>query len=130
MGTIKRFEDIECWQLARELNKNIYPLLVSLNDKRNYALNGQMDRSAGSIMDNIAEGFERDGNREFVQFLSVAKGSAGELRSQLYRALDRELLNMHDFERYQESCLKLGNKIGSFMNYLNQAGMKGKKFNR
>ena len=84
MATIKRFEDLDIWQLARELNIKITPLLDKLNERRSYELKSQLDRSAGSVMDNIAEGFERDGNREFIQFLAISKGSLGEVRSQLF----------------------------------------------
>jgi len=83
MATIKRFEDLDIWQIARELNIKILPLLDKLNESRNYELKSQLDRSAGSVMDNISEGFERDGNREFIQFLAISKGSLGEVRSQL-----------------------------------------------
>jgi four helix bundle protein len=128
MATITRFEDMEIWQLARKLNQEIYPFLRSLVEAKNYELNKQLERSAGSVMDNIAEGFERDGNREFIQFLAVSKASVGEVRSQLYRALDRELINKELFEKLQTDCNLIAGKIGKFINYLNKSGMKGKKF--
>ena len=74
MATIKRFEDLEVWQLARELNIKITPIFNKLNEAKSYELKNQLDRSSGSVMDNIAEGFERDGNRELIQFLAIAKG--------------------------------------------------------
>ncbi len=130
MATIKNFEDIEIWQLARRLNQEMYPFLQSLIDKKNYELNKQMERAAGSIMDNVAEGFERDGTREFIQFLAISKGSAGEIRSQLYRALDRNLITKEEFNKFQNDCLVIGDKIGKFMNYLNTSNFKGKKFTK
>ena len=130
MATIKRFEDLEIWKHSRQLNKKIHPFLQNLIDKRNYELYKQIDRSAGSIMDNIAEGFERDGNREFIQFLSISKASAGEMRSQLYRALDRELIEEEKFEEYQNDCIAISNQIGKFINYLNNSDIKGKKYIR
>lgn len=89
MATIKKFEDLGVWQLARQLNIKIIPLLEKLNEAKNYDLKSQLDRSVGSVMDNISEGFERDGNREFIQFLAISKGSLGGVRTQLYRTLDR-----------------------------------------
>ena len=130
MANITKSEDIEIWQLARILNKEIYPFLQKLQEKRNYELNKQIERSAGSIMDNIAEGFERDGTREFIQFLAISKASAGEVRSQLYRALDRELINADNFDKFQSDCLLIGNKLGKFINYLNSTEIKGRKFRR
>ena len=129
MATITKFEDLEIWQLSRALNKEIFPFLQTLNDSRNYELQKQLDRSAGSIMDNIAEGFERDGNREFIQFLAISKASAGEVRSQLYRAFDRNLIEKEKLEKFQNDCLLIGNKIGKFITYLNNSNIKGKKFN-
>ncbi|MBL7909731.1 MAG: four helix bundle protein [Bacteroidia bacterium] len=128
MATITKFEDLEIWQLSRNLNKDIYPFLKTLNDTKNYELQKQLDRSAGSIMDNIAEGFERDGNREFIQFLAISKASTGEVRSQLYRAYDRNLLEKEKFDQFQNDCQVIGNKIGKFITYLNKSTIKGKKF--
>jgi four helix bundle protein len=128
MPTITKFEDIEIWQLARKLNREMYPFLQSLIDSRNYELNKQIEKAAGSIMDNVAEGFERDGTREFIQFLAISKGSTGEVRSQLYRALDRNLIDQEQFNKFQTDCNLIGDKIGKFMNYLNNSNIKGKKF--
>ncbi len=88
MATIKRFEDLEIWQDARELCKFINRLIERDKFKYNFSLKDQISRSSGSIMDNIAEGFERGGNKEFVNFLTYSKGSTGEVRSQSYRAFD------------------------------------------
>ena len=130
MATITKFEEIEVWQLARVLNKDIYPFLQSLQEKRNYELNKQLERSAGSVMDNIAEGFERDGNREFVQFLAISKASTGEVRSQLYRALDRGLISQDEFDKFQSDCMLIGKKLGKFMSYLNSTELKGNKYRK
>jgi four helix bundle protein len=128
MATITKFEDLEIWQLARQLNEKIYSLLQILEENKNYKLKEQMDGSAGSVMDNIAEGYERDGNREFIQFLAIAKASLEEVRSQLYRVLDRKMLDGEKFEEYNNDCLVLANKIGRFITYLNNSNIKGKKF--
>lgn len=87
---VKRFEDLEIWQLSRSLCNEIYEIIENSQLKQNFKLSNQIDGSSGSIMDNIAEGFERNGNKEFLQFLSIAKASCGETRSQLYRVLDRK----------------------------------------
>lgn len=130
MATITKFEDLEVWQLARQLNIKIYPLLQSLNETRNYELKNQLDSSAGSVMDNISEGFERDGNREFIQFLAISKGSLGEVRSQLYRVFDRNMLDKEAFENLQSDCLFLAAKIAKFITYLRNTEFKGHKFKK
>lgn len=93
----KRLEDLEVWKLSREFNKKIYPLIRN-SSSIEQRLRNQILSSAGSIMDNIAEGYERDGNREFIQFLSIAKGSCGECKSQLYRCADWEIIPQKECE--------------------------------
>src|SRR6188474_3666287 len=100
MSTIKRFEDIEAWKSARQLCKKIGIIIENGVFKNNFRLISQVDSSSGSIMDNIAEGFERGTRAEFIQFLGYAKGSCGEFRSQLYRALDRKYINKEQFEEF------------------------------
>ena len=89
MATIQRFEEIEAWQVARELTRSVYECSKSGSFAKDFALRDQIRRAAISVMSNIAEGFERGGNAEFIQFLSIAKGSAAEVETQLYVALDQ-----------------------------------------
>lgn len=93
MAIIRTFEDIESWVKARKLADEIFRISNRENMRRDFALKDQVNRSIGSVMDNIAEGFERGGNKEFIQYLFIAKGSAGETRSQLYRMLDRQCIS-------------------------------------
>ncbi|WP_425235997.1 four helix bundle protein [Ulvibacterium sp.] len=130
MGKVERFEDLEIWQLAREICNDIHNFIETTSLGKNYALRDQMDRCSGSIMDNIAEGFERNGNKEFIQFLSIAKASCGELRSQYYRALDRKHIDQETFEIQIQKVLLESKKISSFMTYLIKSEFKGSKFNR
>ena len=128
MAKIEKFEDLEIWRLAREICLQIEFLIQNTNLKTNYSLKDQIDRSSGSIMDNIAEGFERNGNREFINFLSIAKGSAGEVKSQSYRAFDKKLINQEQHLKLNEKVELVKNKIGAMMNYLNKCENKGLKF--
>ena len=128
MATIKKFEELEIWQSARKLNMEISPVLENLQETKNFKLKEQLDGSAGSVMDNIAEGFERDGSREFLPFLAISKGSLGEVRSQLYRAFDRKILNEKELTEFQIKCSELATKIANFMRYLNQTSFRGNKF--
>ncbi len=128
MATIKKFEDLEMWQVAREICKklNIY---IEANDKfRDYGLKNQIYNSSGSAMDNIAEGFERNGNKEFRQFLSIAKASAGECRSQIFRLKDKEAITEDQFNDLYKDLLNLSKQISGFINYINSTEMKGSKF--
>ncbi|WP_291098017.1 MULTISPECIES: four helix bundle protein [unclassified Flavobacterium] len=128
MATINRFEDLEIWQEARRLAKEIHIISVETGLKSDFRFKEQIKSSSGSVMDNIAEGFERDGNIEFRQFLSVAKGSAGETRSQLYRVFDFDYINEPKFELLKKDYENLSGKIKNFITYLNKKDFKGNKF--
>jgi four helix bundle protein len=128
VATFKSFEDIEAWQRARELCTSIYKLTLVGNFSKDYSLKNQINRSAGSTMDNIAEGFERGGNREFIQFLAISRGSIGEVRSQLYRAKDRYYTNDENFNLLFEKAIVISKLITSLMKYLQQRDFKGMKF--
>lgn len=128
MASISTFEDILSWQEARILNNTIGKLIDSGRFKNSYRLINQIEGSAGSIMDNIAEGFERGGNREFIQFLYIAKASCGELRSQLYRALDRNFINQEEFDSISIHAKKISSLIQKFITYLEQSEEKGIKY--
>jgi four helix bundle protein len=128
MATIEKFEEILSWKEARELNKIVGKLIDEERFKKNFRLIGQIEGAAGSIMDNIAEGFERGGNNEFIQFLFIAKGSCGELRSQLYRAIDRAYLTNEEFKTISEHAQKVSSLIQKFINYLQKTELKGAKY--
>jgi four helix bundle protein len=128
MATITCSEDLEIWQLAREMCKNVNNLIQENRFKNDFSLTDQIRRSSGSAMDNIAEGFERNGNKEFINFLSYSKASAGECRSQLYRALDYNYINENEFNHLKEKSIELGVKIKKFMDYLRKSEYRGSKF--
>ena len=128
MATIKRFEDLEIWQDARRLSKEIIKIKKNTDLNKDFKFNAQIKDSSGSVMDNIAEGFERNGNIEFRQFLSIAKGSAGETRSQLYRVFDNDYINEEKLNYLVKKKKKLSVKIHNFITYLNKKDFKGTKF--
>jgi len=128
MSTIRKFEDLEVWQKARILCQKIYKLTKNNKFARDFGLKDQILDSSGSIMDNIAEGFERGGNKEFKQFLAIAKGSSGETRSQLYRALDRDYIEQKDFDDCYSLANDIGKMIKGLMDYLQTSDYKGIKY--
>lgn len=128
MPTIKKFEDFHCWKEARELNLMIRKFVAERKFKNDFRLINQILGSAGSIMDNIAEGFDRCGNKEFIQFLYYSKGSCAELRSQCYRALDATFITFEEFKLINEKCEKISYSIFQLINYLKTSEIKGYKY--
>ncbi|HLO58616.1 MAG TPA: four helix bundle protein [Bacteroidales bacterium] len=128
MSTINRFEDLEIWQLSRFLCKEINMIIHSNAFRNDFTLINQIKGSSGSIMDNIAEGFERGGNKEFSQFLSISKGSAGESRSQLYRAFDNSYITEDQLKDLRKRLIQLSSKISNMMSYIKQSEYKGTKY--
>ncbi len=128
MATIQQFEDLTFWKEARDLNNLIFVSIINNVNIKDHALKDQINRSAGSIMDNIAEGFERQGNKEFRQMLTIARGSCGEVKSQLIRAADRQYISAEQFEKMDNHCMNISKMINGFVNYLNKSELKGSKF--
>ncbi|HEX2928340.1 MAG TPA: four helix bundle protein [Candidatus Binatia bacterium] len=125
---IKNFEDLEIWKIARRLTQEVYTLARTSKLSRDYNLRDQMQRAAVSIMSNIAEGFERGGNQEFVQFLYVAKASCGELRSQLYVTLDQKYIDPQAANEMTMTLKQLSMMIKHLIDHLKQSGMRGPKY--
>lgn len=128
MATISTFEDLEIWQLARKQASKIYQVYTQPAFSNDFALRNQINRASGSVMDNIAEGFDHSGNKEFVNFLLIAKGSNAETRSQLYRAFDRKYFTEILFEEMKIDNELLGKKIMSFIKYLKSSEFKGQRY--
>ena len=128
MGKISCFEDLEVWQKAREFAKLVHETSNKGSFAKDFSLKDQINRSAGSIMDNIAEGFERGGNKELIQFLFYSKGSAGEARSQLYRALDKSHIDQLEFDYLKTKSVELSKQLSGFISYLKTSEMRGDKY--
>jgi four helix bundle protein len=127
MATISRFEDLGIWQEARLMCQWVAGISIVLSEKQLIRLKNQIEGSSGSVMDNIAEGFERSNKKEFIQYLIIAKGSAGELRSQVYRLLDNQIISEPIATQKIEEALALNKKIGGFIRYLKQSEYQGWK---
>jgi four helix bundle protein len=126
---VRTFEELQVWQKARSLSQTIYELTQVTPFDKDYSLKDQINRATGSIMDNIAEGFERDGAREFAQFLSIAKGSAGEVRSQLHRAKDRGHIP-GNFQNLIDDISEISRMIHNLRDYLKRTEYTGTKYVR
>jgi four helix bundle protein len=128
MATFKRFEEIGAWKKARELTQRIYSVSQTGAFAKDFGLRDQIRRASVSIMSNIAEGHDRSGTGEFVQFLATAKGSAAEVKCQLYIALDQAYVNDSTFEELSAMATEIGNMIAGLMMYLRRSGLKGTKY--
>lgn len=125
---VTRFEDLEIWQEARELCKVVYEITSTDPFSKDYKFRDQMRASAGSAMDNIAEGFDRGGNKEFYQFLSVSRGSTGEVRSQTYRASDNKYISEEKYNELLERTDSLSRKTYNLMKHIKNSDIKGLKY--
>lgn len=128
MARIEKFEDIEAWKAAREITRLIYQLSSSGDFVKDFALVNQIRRASISILSNIAEGFERNGDKEFIQFLATAKGSCGEVRAQLYVAFDQNYINEEQFLTVQNKLIETSRMLSGLIKYLQQSNLKGSKF--
>jgi four helix bundle protein len=128
MAHYTSYQDLDIYKLAREVTNNVWDLIVNTPLGVDYKLRDQINGSSGSIMDNIAEGFGRGGNREFINFLSYARGSCCETEAQLQRALDRKHISDTQFENLFNKTKNLNDQISKFMNYLKASDRKGSKF--
>ncbi len=125
---VKKFEELEAWKKARALSNRVYQASATSGFTRDFGLKDQIRRAAISILSNIAEGFERGGDKEFLQFLAVAKGSCGEVRAQLYIALDQGYISQNLFEELSNNVSEIGRMISGLMKYLSMSELKGSKY--
>lgn len=128
MAKVDRFEDLVIWQQARKLSNEVYEITKSGDFRYDTRFVQQIRAAVGSIMDNIAEGFERDGNKEFIQFLYIAKGSCGEVRSQPYRAFDAKFIDEETFKSMLNESLSLNKGILNFIKALKASEIKGSEY--
>lgn len=128
MATVHKFEDLEIWQLAKDIYESISPISNKLKQNKDYRFAEQLKSSAGSIMDNISEGFERSSRLEFINSLGISKGEAGELKSQLHRLKIDSYISDKEFEELYKKADTLCSKVAAFISYLNTTPHKGLKF--
>lgn len=130
MPTFQRFEDIEAWQVARDLVRQVYKASSRDPFARDFVLRNQLRRAAVSVASNIAEGFGRGGSQEFAQFLAVANGSINEVRSQLYLALDQGYLTAEEFAELADAATAVSRLVGGLIAYLRRSDIKGVRHRR
>ena len=118
MASFKRFEDIEAWQRVRVLAGSLYAMTRTGTFARDFGLADQINRAAVSVMSNIAEGFERDSRREFARYLTISKGSIGEVRAQLYLALDRGHLTEEQFDASRQEAVRISRMLAALITHL------------
>ncbi|HMU46344.1 MAG TPA: four helix bundle protein [Chitinophagaceae bacterium] len=128
MATIQKFEDLEVWKKARTLSDKIYPLTFKKPIADDFRMKDQLRGSLGSIMDNIAEGFERGSQFEFINSLTISKGETGELKSQLYRCFDNNYISKKLFDELYLLADEITKMLTGLINYLNKSKIKGQKF--
>ena len=128
MTTFRTFEEIDAWKRARQLTRDVYALSNKEGFARDFGLRDQIRRASVSIMSNIAEGYERSGRKEFIQYLAMAKGSAGEVSSQAFVAFDQGYVSEAEFKRLQESAADVARLLGGLMEYLRSTTLRGTKY--
>jgi len=128
MGKIEKFEDLTIWKEAFDFCKWLNNVVKTSDLNQDFALKNQIESSAGSVMDNVAEGFERQGNKEFIRFLFIAKGSLGEVRSQLYRLKMKEYIDDNTFDQKTDTLIITSKKINRLISYLKESEHKGWHF--
>ncbi len=121
MESIHHFEDLEVWKLARKINRKVYDYTSRDPLWHDFALVDQLRRSAGSIMDNISRGYERDGNKQFIDYLFLSKAACGECRSQIHRALDQNYLTQKEFDELYELLIQQSQKLQALIRYLKKS---------
>jgi four helix bundle protein len=127
MATINKFEDLEIFKLARSLHLQTHQMIVDGKFQNYFRFHDQITSAIASVMNNIAEGFERGSNKEFKLFLAYAKGSCGEFRAQLIQALDRAFINKTEYEQMNNEAQMIISKIQNFIMYLNKTELKGSR---
>ena len=126
----KSFEELPVWQKARQLVKYIYSLTKGEKFSRDFSLVDQIRRASTSVMFNTSEGFERGSNAEFIQFLYISKGSAGETRAQLYVAIDQDYISLEEFQKGVSMCKDVSGQLSGLIDYLKGSRLKGEKFRK
>ena len=128
MATFRKFEEIQCWQKARELTAKIYNISKRDPFAHDFGLKDQIRRASVSIMSNIAEGFDRQGTREFIQYLSIAKASAAEVKCQLYVAIDQRYIDEDEFKELSSLASATASMTAGLITYLRSSSYKGTKY--